>query len=203
MLSLPFLFLSLNGRNKNKFISLEINNQIINNMDDSNKIKKVIPLIVNEKRLVERSYPNIYYGEMAFGVFDIITDSVNTINVNQKIEILVMMIYFQEHYLNAYASAVYVDSAKLNEESKKIHYLLAPYEILEDSVTMAVPDTMFLKNLNLENKKLFESVDSIMALKSIDKTYSYNSILIRYINNKEFYNRYQQYFCNVPIGRLF
>ena len=74
---------------------------------------------------------------------------------------------------------------------------------MEDSVTMSYPDTMFFKNLNLENKKLFESVESIMALKSTDKISRINSVLIRYINEQEFYNRYKQYFCNVPIGRLF
>ena len=170
---------------------------------DSLKFNEVVERIVNDKRF-QSKYANESEREMVFGLFDIVSDTTGSIDLNKKVEILVLMAFFQKHYFEAYGSVVSVGFEKMNDTIRNLHYIFTPFDLFSDSLAVTKSDTLFTDNLNPKNKMLFASIDSLVQLqqKPSDLIFNYKRVLRKYINEQEFYSRYRIYFGNVPRGQI-
>jgi hypothetical protein len=180
---------------QNEISPNKINNSENNQTNtDSLKLTQTIALIVNKKSL-NGEVENDSYGEMAYNVYELVYNQSNAIDQNQKMELLILMMYFQEHYLSAYWSVVLTNPNKYDiSASKKLNYLFSPFKNCPTSFAEPKPDSTFTNKISIENKAFLEKTDSLLKTNGDRMEYKYRSMMRRLIYSPTFYNRYNGYF---------
>lgn len=187
---------SVNKANQSSEINYD--DQLI---EDSIRINNLVQLIVNEERL-NGKIENIEHGQMVSQLFELITDTNQTTDLNKKVELLVLMSYFQDHYFDAYGSVASVGYNNVNLETKNLHYILKPFDFLPDSLTINKPDSIFINRLNRPNQMLYKAIDSIQKMTNTNVILNYTKVLRRYINEENFYSAYKSHLGSICRGQL-